>query len=360
MVLGMMVHRFYDFLVAAIFTFIAFSSSLPCTPRNADPLESQWFGNEKQTFWRWPVLNRYIQRTVTLSAVALRTIIAFQSALCTSMIAGSIMELYGFNLPRSAALSIMRYNGGQPYMLLRNGNFKRHSWFLFTVTIFVSITTIGSQFTSTGLVADLEIAAIFGDPKIAQIAYGYNASKAHQLDLYEPDFTNLMPSVYSTFGEYSETPNKTPGLDDTGNSLRALLPISSATERQTMSNYTGSGIVLNSHAVCLKPLFENLMLVSGAGPTGHDPIYLTGTLSIWASLPPGLTFFSFGDGYGCPDPLAPLNFSCQLAVPNPQTGDWPLSMCIAGNAFGNPNVTNGGGDEGGRAGKLAAIRETGF
>ncbi|KAE9377841.1 hypothetical protein N431DRAFT_365821 [Stipitochalara longipes BDJ] len=308
-----------------------------------------WSGNEKQPFWRWLVLNRYIQRTITLSAVALRTIIAFQSALCTSMIAGSIMELYGFNLARSAALSIMRFNGTQPYMLLRKGNFKSNSWFLLAMTIFVSVTTIASQFTSTGLVADLEIAAMFGDPISVDTAYGYNFyTKGHLLDLYEPDFTDFMPSVYPTFGEYSETPKKTAGLDDTGNSLRGLLPISSATIRQLMSNYTGSGTVLNSHVVCMKPLYENLMLVSGGGPTGNDPLYLTGSVSVGTSIPPGLSFFSFGDGYGIPDPLASLNFSCSLAVPDLQTGEWPLSMCIAGNAYGNPNATNGGSDGGGR------------
>ncbi|KAN0108201.1 hypothetical protein V8E51_007943 [Hyaloscypha variabilis] len=309
-----------------------------------------WFGNEKQTFWRWLVLNKYIQRTVTLSAVALRTIIAFQSALCTSMIAGAIMEFYGFSLARSAALSIMRFNGTQPYMLLRTGHFKSNSWFLLAMTIFISVTTIASQFTSTGLVADLEIAALFGDSISAETAYGYNFyTKGHLLDIYEPDFTEFVPSVYPTFGEYSETPSESAGLDDTGNSLRGLLPISSATTRESMSNYTRSGTVLNSHVVCLKPVYENLMLVSGGGPTGHDPLYLTGSVSVGTSMLPGLSFFSFGAGYGNPDPLAFLNFSCSLAVPDPQTEEWPLSMCVAGNAYGNPNATNGGGEGGGRA-----------
>jgi hypothetical protein len=287
-------------------------------------------------------LNTYIQRTVTLSAVALRTIIAFQSALRTSMIAGSVMELYGFGLSRSASLSIMRYSGGQPYMLLRKGNFKSNSWFFLAITIFISVTTIASQFTSTGLVVDLEIAAIFGDPISAETAYGYNATKANLLDVYEPDFTNFMPSVYPTFGEYSEASNESAGLDDTGPSLRAILPISSATIRQTMSNYTGPGTVVNSHVVCLKPLYENLMLVMGGGPDAHDPPYLTGTISVGTSLPAALSFFQFGDGYGNPYPLAALNFTCQLAVPDSQTGDWPLSMCVAGNLYGNPNATNGG------------------
>jgi hypothetical protein len=116
-----------------------------------------------------------------------------------------------------------------------------------------------------------------------------------------------------------------------------------------MSNYTRSGTVLNSHVVCLKPVYENLMLVSGGGPTGHDPLYLTGSVSVGTSMLPGLSFFSFGAGYGNPDPLAFLNFSCSLAVPDPQTEEWPLSMCVAGNAYGNPNATNGGGEGGGRA-----------
>jgi hypothetical protein len=61
----------------------------------------------------------------TLSSVIARTVISFQASLCTAMVAASILELStGFGLLKSAALSIRRFNGGQPFMLLRGGMFK--------------------------------------------------------------------------------------------------------------------------------------------------------------------------------------------------------------------------------------------
>lgn len=111
------------------------------------------------------MLNGYLQRTVTLSSAVLRTVLTLQASLCTSMIAGSLMELSnGFNLLHSASISIRRYNGGIPLLLLHSGIFDRRTWYLLIVTVLLSSTTIASYFLSTGLVADLGIAPIIGDP----------------------------------------------------------------------------------------------------------------------------------------------------------------------------------------------------
>lgn len=86
------------------------------------------------------------------------------------MIAGSLMELSnGFNLVHSASISIRRYNGGMPVLLLHSGIFDRRTWYLFTITILLSSTTIASYFLSTGLVSDLGIAPIIGDATASTI-----------------------------------------------------------------------------------------------------------------------------------------------------------------------------------------------
>lgn len=123
------------------------------------------------------------------------------------------MELSdGFNLFHAASISIRRYNGGLPVLLLQSGIFDRRTWYLLTITILLSSTTIASYFLSTGLVADLGIAPIIGDPTSATVAYSINETKAVVLQDYEPDFSIYTPSTYPTFGEYSEPASDVQGM----------------------------------------------------------------------------------------------------------------------------------------------------
>lgn len=80
-------------------------------------------------------------------------------------------------------------------------------------------------------------------------AYSIDSEKSAVLKAYEPDFSIYSPSTYTTFGEYSEPAPNVQGVDDTGRIMRAILPISSATTRENLSNYTGKGTLLNSHVV---------------------------------------------------------------------------------------------------------------
>lgn len=300
--------------------------------------------------WRWLVLHTYLQRTVTLLSVALRTIIAIQSSLCTSMIIAAIMELSnGFSLFHSASLSIQRFSPSLPIFLLKGGIFNARIWYLLVITIALSITSMASHFISTGLIADLQIAPIIGDSIAGQAAFSLNFTKSRKIGQYEADFTTLMPPIYPAFGEYSEASNNTnPQVDDTGAVLRAILPITSPTTRQTMSNYTGAGTLLNSRVVCVKPTVRSLMLVPGGGELGIDPPYLTGLISLGTTVPDGITFYNSSrpnNGNNVPSPTNYISFTCAFAIAS-SVSDWPISMCAAGNRYGNPNVTGGGSDAG--------------
>jgi hypothetical protein len=270
------------------------------------------------------------------------------------MIAASIMELStGFDLVNSASLSIQRFSGGLPLFLFKAGIFSGKIWYLFLMTVLISFTSIASHFISTGLVADLEIASIIGDAVIGQAAYSLNFTKVILLNDYEPDFTTYMPSLYPAFGEYAEPSTNSVGIDDTGPTIRAILPISSPTTRTTMSNYTGFSTVLNSHVICIKPAVKNITFVGGGGPFQIDPLYLTGSVSVGTSIPPGLIFYNSSGMNNIPNPLNYVNFTCSFAkLIQSTSSDWPISMCIAGNAFGSPNITGGGSDGAGRLGIL--------
>ncbi|KUJ12024.1 uncharacterized protein LY89DRAFT_688497 [Mollisia scopiformis] len=309
-----------------------------------------WTSNEHNPFWRWLVLNGFLQRAVTLSSAVLRTIITFQASLCTSMIAASLMELSnGFNLLHAASISIKRYNGGLPVLLLQSGIFDRRTWYLLTITILLSSTTIASYFLSTGLVADLGIAPIIGNPVAGTNAYSTNFTKALVLRDYEPDFSIYTPSTYPAFAEYSEPASNIQGIDDTGRVMRAILPISSATTREALSNYTGQGTLLNSHVVCMKPTLENFTLVTGGGVSQTDPLYVRGYVSVGSTIPSGLNFYNYSssDTAFPATPTSFISFTCSLAkLMNHHINgtEYPISMCVAGNYFGNETIGGGGGE----------------
>jgi hypothetical protein len=261
------------------------------------------------------------------------------------MVAASILELStGFGLSKSAALSIRRFNGGQPFMLLRGGMFKGDVWPLHILVILLTITTIVSQFTSTGLVTDLGLAPIFGLAVPGQATYSANFSRMLLIEDYEPDYTTHMPSIYLTFAEYSEPAEDWPSVDDTGPTVRAILPISTPSIRENMSNFTGFGTLLNSHVVCMTPTIKNVTLFNGAGEEQLDHPYIRGSVSIGGPLPPGITFVNYTGKSAIANPSNWVNFTCFLVTARPDNSDWSISMCVAGNYFGNPNITGGGSD----------------
>ena len=207
---------------------------------------------------------------------------------------------------------------------------------------------MASHFISTGLVSDLGIAPILGDASGGQAVYSLNSSKLNLLGQYEADFTTSMPAVFPAFGEFSMPSKNTPNIDDTGPIVRAFLPISSATTRQTLSNYTGYGTLLNSRVVCLRPTVQNLTFVMGGGLGEADRPYLSGRISIGPTMPEGITFINttlptdvYNPNFN-PQPSAYLDFTCWLAEASPRTSDWSISMCVAGNFFGDPSIEGGG------------------
>lgn len=240
-------------------------------------------------------------------------------------------------------------------MLLGRSMFKGYVWYLHALAILLAVTTILSQFTSTGLVTDLGVAPMFGDPFHGQATYSINFSTIRQMEDYKPDYTTHMPSIYPAFAEYTETLVDERAVDGTGPTLRAVLPISTPSVGENMSNFTGNGTLLNSCVVCIKPAIQDVTLFNGAGEEQVDHPYLRGSVSVGQILPSGITFFNYTGESA--NPLDFVNFTYNLAIARPDNNDWPTSMCVAGNYFGDPNITGGGSDGGGRSG-IHGLRAT--
>ncbi|KAF8847246.1 hypothetical protein BDZ45DRAFT_699352 [Acephala macrosclerotiorum] len=308
-----------------------------------------WKGHGGIPFWRWLVAQGYVQRAVTLCSALLRIIVAVQSSLGSSMLTALIMETMGFRLKQSAFLSLQRAVGGLPFMLLETRLFLGRAKILSALTLLLSCTTIGGLFTSTALIADFELVSILGYPAELQSLYSLKNVSAVGI---EPVYSNYRPASYPAFAEYSSSiepattdTNQAP-VDDTGPTLRAILPVD-ADVRQNLGTYTGAGTLLNSHVVCVKPIIHNLMFVLTKDSPGTFKPIINGSISLQAQ-PGGVEF----DEVAGPDALADfpyagsrwgadqsVNFSCQMTGHSSMaTGEWPISMCVAGNTL---NYTNG-------------------
>jgi hypothetical protein len=310
-----------------------------------------WGGSDNISFWRWLVLKGYVQRTVTLSSAILRTIVCAQSSLSTSMLAAIIMETLGFSFKNSAFLSIQRANGGLPFKLLEIRYFLGHAKVISSLTILLSFTTVAAYFTSTALIADFKL--------ISTPGYLVEGRTLHSLDDMSPlgdesVYSNYRPANFPAFAEYSEPVAVYSGeqeIDDTGPTLRAILPISSATIHENLNNYVGYATLLNSHVVCVKPVIEGLTFESKREENLVliKPL-ISGRISL-ERVPSGIMFDPNAAKYIANMPVfnttrGPTQFAtftCQMAPHNTVADEWPISMCVAGNRL---NLFSAALDEG--------------
>jgi hypothetical protein len=303
-----------------------------------------WAGHEGIPFWKWLVLENYVQKTVTLASASLRIIVAAQSCLATSMLASIIMETLGFSLKRSAFLSLQRSNGGLPFKLMEVRYFLRQAKLLSCLIALLSLTTLAAYLTSTALIADFEVVSIPGYPINPEISYSLGNMS---LFAEEPNYSHYRPANFPVFAEYSELAPQNNGneVDDTGPTVRAILPISSPSVRETLVNYNGYGTLLNSHVVCVKPRIENLTFESRqeSGLQYFKPL-ISGSITL-EEMPPGIMFdpdavdfITEVPSYARRGPTELITFICQMASSSSMLADeWPVSMCVAGNRL---NYTN--------------------
>lgn len=112
---------------------------------------------------------------------------------------------------------------------------------------------------------------------------------------------------FPTFAEYAEPPpqNLPEHVSDTGVRLRALLPYNDAQSRETLSNYTGKAMVLDSRVSCQSPhlsnlTFDSVHLSDSVDPTPDYFWAISGIVSTNATAPQM-------------QPSKPLPFHCYFA-----------------------------------------------
>jgi hypothetical protein len=288
-----------------------------------------WWGSRSNSTWRRIILGDNLKQAVPLISLLVTYSATGLTALITSMIASIAMECHGVPLKHLASVSVVCFsNSGQPPALW-NLLFHRHFFKWPPLPILVTFCWamfIATQFTSTLLLSDL------GQGPVGGVPFGVNASGLTFASFYidgkvnptAPVFSNAeywtgSLSAFETFAEYSRLPSPIDGLDDTGLTLRAFLPIGDQKSRETLENFNGTASVFDLSIACARPTLLNL------NTCGNNTITLCGNFTLDVSIS-GLVGF---DG--------PVEFDCKLPLQTNQPDQAkgaPWEICFLDTIYG--------------------------
>lgn len=280
-----------------------------------------WFEHHDTPAWRRLMVSAYAAQAITISGVVIRTALSILGTLTTSMIASIILETRGAPLESIVSISLARYANNGPLTLaaVAPNAIGRRIWTLVTAVLAL---TLASQFMSTILLYDMGPTTVVDFGKTVANNFAFYTPDHTALKYKSHDYYKQRPSSFASFAEYWEPPiNTEDDVDDTGITLRALLPLSSQLERESIRTFRGVARVLDSRVVCLRPQVSNFHVCSDSAG-----LALCGTISrnsvpsdVWRSQG-GLT----------PGPIS-TDFICAVHHPD---SPMPWSLCKVLKGFG--------------------------
>jgi hypothetical protein len=211
------------------------------------------------------------------------------------MLACIIAEIKGIALPALASINHLRFvnNGPQSLVFGLRGTYSS-SVLWACITLLLYTTTIALQFTSTVLVADLDIGLLASPPK------GNSTSVAmsfENMNLSESRLTGQVPywneniQSFPTFAEYREDALSTvpqsddDGMCDTGLTHRAFIPLANESARTSIQQFSGVATVLDARVVCVRPKIHSGLSI---GYMSEDVGWILNGSLVPESVPPGL------------------------------------------------------------------------
>jgi len=170
------------------------------------------------------------------------------------------------------------------------------------------------------LLSDIQPGTLPGETLATPTKFGfdYNSSLYSLPYCFENNWLKR-PSFYPAFAEYSEPPVRVENISDTGRTLRAFLPFSTAQERENIIQYSGQTTVLDARVTCLPPTIGNLSLND---PISNIPTSNTTLVGDFQAI--SISF----EGQGIvlrEEPSTYIPFACSVSLMD--TDQWPLSLC---------------------------------
>jgi hypothetical protein len=246
------------------------------------------YGTTHQHVWHNIMINGWATRTLTISALVLRTCTDVQAGFVVCMLASIALEMDAVSLIDVPAVAFARASSIPPYMLLLRSSFckmpyrRQVPWSGPVILIpLLCLTTMLLQFTSTVLVADLGLGPLPGRRYEEDVFYDFQYGETpisgpgmlmmtdYPLQMRQSTWLQS-PPTFPNFAEYNEKVPAAEGIDDTGVLLRAFVPFPQTSKRESLRNYSGKASVLDSRVSCQAPILADLNVTYAEGWTIID------------------------------------------------------------------------------------------
>jgi hypothetical protein len=275
----------------------------------------------RDSTWRSIVFKNWAVRAITLASTVIWLATELQA-----LIAGAML----FCLLSSSTNSS---SSTRQYILLRKTHATKRLRFVPACALALVLVSAALHFIPTLLLSDFGNGLLAsGNGNTKSIPYSLDDAERANLTRGERDFTSLNPSQFPTFGEFAVSPaSQQAGVDDTGESIRAFLPLASSSERTSISTYQGRATLVNSRVICLAPVVENATYSSlGLSTSPDSPTQqLQGLLSTGNSIPSTLKS----------EPNASNEFSFVCNFELAQSGsEWPITLCSVQSSNGSITI----------------------
>ncbi|KAI8632518.1 hypothetical protein F5Y19DRAFT_492333 [Xylariaceae sp. FL1651] len=292
-------------------------------------------GQDAPSVWRRITLSGWTPQAITLIALVLRTIVTAQAAVCTSMMAGLILERSFVLKSQVAHFSILRVISNGPASIVRrilaSCNLKMIVRIESLLGIILLFVTTGLQFSSTILLSDLYESNINGDKVTVQLQ-SFLSETQQRITTTQHLYSVLEPT-FAIYGESALNTTKLPdsyGLSDSGIVERAFLPIGESEKRMKVRSYEGGATIFNSRTACMRPEILNWELGASSWDNRED----SGFGQLNATLDYGLSIEKTGANGTCSSESCPdIPFSCYLAGAYDGYG-WQSTYCFVGGVGG--------------------------
>lgn len=277
-----------------------------------------WFADIQNTVWLKIMVTSWSTRSVSISTLVLRFAIDLQAAIAGAMLASILMESYSILLRDAAKVSTMRASYPQPRafldlitaiidsqwtfpdlsavgespmqsyheqrMLLKYEGARKLTSLGYTlIVLLLFITTTALQFSSTVLLSDLRLGRLPGTSHDRNASYDFKydpsssftdpasyhySGYSYPIQLRTSTWLRN-PTAFPVFAEYSTPVPDQAGIDDTGVLLRAFLPFADAQSRESIRNYSGDALVLDSRVSCQRPALARVTTTANSTYVGR-------------------------------------------------------------------------------------------
>lgn len=276
----------------------------------------------------------WIPRSITITAMSLRWAVTVQAVICTSKLAALLLERFDVALPDAAPISMLTFQNTGPLSLASILRMSMHKsrLILGPILFVLTTTTLLLQFISTALLSDVKNGIVQITQLGKNISY-WTEPSSHDgifpgIEALGTRYLHTGPFVYPAFAEYSEISDaeETDWVVDTELSMRAFIPLEPEATRDLVLNYSGMATVVDTRVVCMRPVVSGISINVGFNPSFIEGRFRTDmtALRFNGSQQMSTTDVLWG---GLAADLNSSTFRCGFETAENSFNKWPISVC---------------------------------